>query len=80
MSRASAVTVSVLAAVFVGAVGRSFVRGDFDSIPSENIPLIIGGSILFCAVYFGAIHLLLKGWDRVWALLKSRVRQRHSPH
>lgn len=68
------VGVSLLVAIFIGAVGRSYIRGDFDGIAPDQAPLVIGGAVLFCIVYFGAIHLLLKGWDRLWASLKRRVR------
>lgn len=55
-------------------IGLSVARGDFAEQTFSEAVGITAAVILGLVAYFGLIHYLLKGWDRLWASLKRRVR------
>lgn len=56
-------------AVAVAAVGTAALigvtRGMQQGMPASTIALAIGCGLVAALLYFGAIHWLLKGWDRL---------------
>lgn len=75
-AKPKATAISIITTAVVLGVGLSLSRGDFSGIPSWEIPGLVALALLAGGLYFGAVHLLLKGWDRVWASLKARVTGR----
>lgn len=75
-SKPKATAISIITTAVVLGVGLSLARGDAEGIPAYDVPWLVALALLAGGLYFGAVHLLLKGWDRVWASLKARVTGR----
>lgn len=72
---------AVLITAAIIGVGLVFARGGFNDFSFADSVLVVVGGLAFAAVYFGAIHLLLKQWDRLRASLKRgrSIGQRDRP-
>lgn len=75
-AKPKATAISIITTAVILGIGLSFSRGDFTDIPAYDVPFIVAMALIGGGLYFGAVHLLLKGWDRVWASLKARVTGR----
>lgn len=71
----ASVTSIITTAVILG-IALAVSRGDFDGIPTHHAIGITLLALLAGGLYFGAVHLLLMGWDRLWASLKARLTNR----
>ena len=57
------------AAIVAAAVGAAVIiavsRGTMQGVASKDIAWAVGAGLVFAFLYFGLIHYLLKGWDRL---------------
>lgn len=78
MKQQPPVYVVLVTAAIIG-IGLVAGRGGFDGFTALEAATATAAGLAVAAVYFGAIHILLMGWDRIWASLKRssrRVRER----
>lgn len=56
-------------AIATAAIGSAVViavsRGTMQGLPAFEIATAVIGGLVFAVLFFGAIHYLLKGWDRL---------------
>lgn len=76
MSNEKASPAAIVAAGVGAAVVIAITRGSALGMSPSDITWAIVGGLFFAVIYFGAIHYLLKGWDRLVARLRNRQIER----
>lgn len=68
----SIVSVTVTASVM--AIGMIATRGGFDGMSWSNSALVTVCGVVGGIAYFSAIHMALKGWDRLWSGTRRKTK------